>query len=282
VDTISLVSKAGELSRKRPLAPGELVSLWDMLRIHAESFILLLKNITEARYIINKSSGVLWSAIAGSMESALDGISKHCSTLNLESGLDQIRRMYGLCKPETSPSDFGNALKDLENRIEDEIKRRSFFFVPPERAKFFETEYPFGKQIKNRFPKLTEDISEASKCLGAGRFTASVFHLMRALETAVRRLAKRLGATVHTKDKTWGEILAPIDDAIKNLPGGKKATSEESDRKAAFSQAAAYLRHVKDAWRNDTMHPKRTYTEEEAIAIFDGVKAFMLSLVKLR
>jgi hypothetical protein len=285
VDTFLEPCEAGASSHEWRPAPGELASLWDMLRVHAETFVLLMKNLSDAARIISKQDDKqdsLWIGIAGSTESLLDEISKHCVSLNLESGLDQIARMRALCNLETSPSEFGNALKELANRIEDELNRRAFFFVAPDRAKFFEEEYPFGKRIANRFPSLTEDISEAAKCLAAGRFTASVFHLMRVLEAAVQRLAKLLGTTVNVKNEPWGAILKPIDDAIRNLPGGPKVTREENDRKAAFSEAAAYLRHVKDAWRNRTMHPKRTCTEDDAISIFKGVKMFMNSFVKLR
>jgi hypothetical protein len=132
-----------------------------------------------------------------------------------------------------------------------------------------------------KFPKLTEDIDEAGKCLFFGRYTAVVFHLMRVMEVGVRRLARLLRTNVNL-DQAWGIILQPIDTAIVALPGGVAATDKEKKRKAKFSEVAVFLRHVKDAWRNDTMHPKRTYTEEEANRVFEIVKAFVQSLVKLR
>jgi hypothetical protein len=77
--------------------------------------------------------------------------------------------------------------------------------------------------------------------------------------------------------------LGDIDTAVANLPGATmSAATKDRARHAKFAGIAAYLHHVKDAWRNTTMHPKRTYTEEEAERIFENAKAFMQGLAKLR
>ena len=41
-------------------------------------------------------------------------------------------------------------------------------------------------EVNDKFPSAAFDIDEAGKCLAIGRSTAAVFHLMRALETAIR------------------------------------------------------------------------------------------------
>ena len=48
-----------------------------------------------------------------------------------------------------------------------------------------------------------------------------------------------------------------------------------------WSKSHVHLYHVKQAWRNDVMHPKKTYTEEEAKAAFSAVKSFMHHLSDL-
>jgi hypothetical protein len=47
----------------------------------------------------------------------------------------------------------------------------------------------------------------------------------------------------------------------------------------ALASVAANLYAVKLAWRNEVMHPKQTYTEEEAVALGTAVKAFMTDLL---
>jgi hypothetical protein len=45
MDTISLISGVDRSTHKWRPMPGELVSLWDMLRVHAQTFIFLMKTI---------------------------------------------------------------------------------------------------------------------------------------------------------------------------------------------------------------------------------------------
>ncbi len=130
---------------------------------------------------------------------------------------------------------------------------------------------PFGKSVEDAFPKVSGEISEAAKCLAFNRPTATVFHLMRAMELAVEALANGLGKSV--TGKTWGVMLSDMDNAIQAMPKG--------ETKNAWSSVRSHLYHVKQAWRNDTMHPKTTYTEEEAKAVFFAVRSFMIELVPM-
>lgn len=98
-----------------------------------------------------------------------------------------------------------------------------------------------------------------------------VFHLMRAMEAAVKALALRVGAA-HV-EKEWGKLLSDISTAIEAMPKGA-----ERDR---WSESHSHLYHVKQAWRNDTMHPKKTYTEEEARTVYQAVRSFMTHLASL-
>lgn len=52
-------------------------------------------------------------------------------------------------------------------------------------------------------------------------------------------------------------------------------------RLAGQRAAAGHLYSVKVAWRNEVMHPKQTYTLEQARGIFDSVRIFMVDLAAL-
>ncbi|WP_151720221.1 hypothetical protein [Gemmobacter serpentinus] len=41
------------------------------------------------------------------------------------------------------------------------------------------------------------------------------------------------------------------------------------------AEAATHLRFIKNAWRNQAMHPRQTYDEDRAVAIFDNARSFM-------
>ena len=106
-----------------------------------------------------------------------------------------------------------------------------------------------------------------------GRYTASVFHLMRAMEIVVSSLGVKTVIDKNNTDLEWGKILSNLKTPIEAMPKGK----EKDD----WSAALTLLVHVKQAWRNPTMHPKKTYTEEHAKEIFFATRSFMISLSAL-
>ena len=161
---------------------------------------------------------------------------------------------------------------ELYNRLHDDLEARVFISIPAELTPLYQQdECAFGRNVADAFPLAIEDIGEASKCLALGRSTAAVFHLMRAMECAVQRLSTKL--EIQNVDREWGKLLSDIAKAIEAMPKG-------ADRNK-WSESHTHLYHVKQAWRNDTMHPKQTYTFEEAKAIFEAVKAFMNDLSAL-
>ena len=125
--------------------------------------------------------------------------------------------------------------------------------------------------VEDKFPSSAEDVSEAAKCLALDLNTACVFHLMRAMEQTLKHLATALG--IPNVEKEWGKLLWDIDGKIKSMPLGK-------DRDC-WSESRANLYHVKQAWRNSTMHPKQTYTNTQARDVFNAVRAFMQQLATL-
>ena len=132
---------------------------------------------------------------------------------------------------------------------------------------------PFGEDVAASFPKAIPDLAEAAMCIVMSRPTASVFHLMRAMETSLVVAGDRLGATVidrNNKELEWGKIISNIKAQIEKLPAG--------DMRDDWSAIIGVLYHVNKAWRNNTMHPRDTHTEEEAAQIFEAVKKFMKSL----
>jgi HEPN domain-containing protein len=162
--------------------------------------------------------------------------------------------------------------REVSSRLNDELSGTKFYCIKPGAASFYDpAEALFGKQVEARISKANDDISEAGKCFAVDRFTAAVFHLMRAMEAAVQKISQELG--VENTDREWGKLLSDIHAKIEAMPKG--------DKRNDWSQVHANLYHVKQAWRNDTMHPKATYTEEEAREVFDAMRAFMRHLASL-
>jgi hypothetical protein len=180
--------------------------------------------------------------------------------------------------PPSGICDFNlvNALSygcgQLSQSLQDDLEARLIFSLPSAAAELLsDAAPPFGEDVENSFANAAEDISEAAKCFAFNRHTATVFHLMRAMECAVQQLASKLG--IANVDRVWGNLVADIDKAVEALPNGAQ--------REAWSGVHSHLYHVKQAWRNGTMHPKQTYTEEEASAVYQAVKSFMVHLAPL-
>ena len=169
------------------------------------------------------------------------------------------------------------ALDELRNRLTEELMDRALYHIPPQKAqRIADGAQSFGQDVVNRFPHMKTDLGEAAACLGLSRNTACVFHLMRAVETAVSAIGDKLGATIVDKDNVglaWGSIIANVNGEIEKMDRGPA--------KDKWSEIASHLFHVKNCWRNTTMHPKQTYTEEETNEVFAAVKSFLRNLAHL-
>jgi hypothetical protein len=131
--------------------------------------------------------------------------------------------------------------------------------------------------VTTKFKHARDDIEHAGNCLALGEGTACVLHLVRALEVIVRHLGKKLKITINPKD-TWGGILNHIGKGIEALPDKNE---RQKRKKSQWSECRANLWHIKQAWRDDSMHGKRAYSPVEARQILDRVAEFSPHLATL-
>jgi hypothetical protein len=166
------------------------------------------------------------------------------------------------------------ALKELRTRIVDELDDRVLFSINPDNEKLMDDSKPlFGADVAAKFSSSAEDISESGQCLALNRPTACVFHLMRVMETGVQVFGDKLGVPL-ASEKNWQNILDEINKAIKAL-------DQKAAQTKAFAGVSSNLYNVKLAWRNEVMHPKQTYTPDEAKKVFSAVENFMCDLASI-
>lgn len=256
-----------------------LVTLLELLELKAEPFWRLSCLLGQLVVRLETSVPPL-----DEIASALGELQKEVERLGLRSGVAQLNRIRDILfgdDRETNIYKLGQRLHplvlDLHLRILDELADTFFLSIPSESVHYYQPSEPlFGQAVSGSFSNTTEDIDEAGKCYALGRYTAAVFHLMRALEVALHALAGKTGATVtnkHGEFLTWGVLLANVGDKINQMPPGRD--------KDAWSHAHVLLHHVNQAWRTGTMHPKQTYTQEQAREIMEAVKSFMRHLASL-
>ena len=306
-DTIAPVNESSarhEAARVgRPYAPGKIESLWDMLRFHAHKFLALMRTLERMKRSVIKlrrmheisavtlrtvapekyaevsdkvqaASREMVSEASAKWLSFLDAADEQCRRLKLGSALSHLRRMRkSIGNGSTLPAALEESFNELRRRIKDQFQARLFMFVPAGRAKYYLDNKVFEQAVADKFPSMKEEMDEARMCIAFGRYTAAVFHLMRIMEQAVSRLAKRVRVPkAQVEDKAWGPILDAINARITRL-------RRSNPRKVLYSEATAHLNHVRAVWRNTTMHPKRTYTYEQAEEILASVKTFINHLV---
>ena len=113
--------------------------------------------------------------------------------------------------------------------------------------------------------------------MAVARYTAAIFHVMRVLESGLQALASKLSVSL-AKDRNWQNILNDVQGAINRLP---QSTREEKDFLAKCSAVRAHLQSVKDAWRNDVMHPRASYSEDQAKDVIDNSRALMVKIAEI-
>jgi hypothetical protein len=166
----------------------------------------------------------------------------------------------------------------IRDAVRTGLANKLFMYIPSNRFSYYSEANLFGDEVENKLSSLSlssvsADIAEAGRCFALDRWTATVFHLMRVLETGVREFGRMLGVDL-SRRHLWNEILLDADGQIQAMPRG--------ERREACQQIHAALHAVRVAWRNPTMHGvERTYVEPEAEQIWNCSKAFMQALAPL-
>lgn len=190
------------------------------------------------------------------------------TAVEIRKGLEHVRNIQWLL----------DRIVSLQKLLEKEAKGRMVFYSPPERAKFFPIEPPFGEAVAVAFPSAVFDTREAATCLALMRGTASVFHLMRVLEIGLSAFGSVFGVSLaHTN---WGPSLNQVESKIREMHRDPtwRVLPDCKSKQEAYAQAASHFGILKDAWRNYTMHARGKYDEEQAEQLFHNVKGFMQKL----
>ncbi|HXQ10115.1 MAG TPA: hypothetical protein VN805_03855 [Caulobacteraceae bacterium] len=250
-----------------------IVTLLEILQDSANSFWFISGILGQA--IVRMETEVFSTRGLQQVAASLGELDRETERLKLRSSQAQLARIKQyVADGHVSNNELRQLLVELVSRVMDDLSDQVFLSIPPENLRYFTPPAPlFGAAVEGRFAQMSEDIAEAGKCLALDRPTAAVFHLMRVMELANRALGSELGVQL-AEEKNWQCILDEANKAIRAL-------DQKDPKTKQFAEAAAHLYNVKLAWRNETMHPKQTYTPEEAEAIFNATKIFVSDLALL-
>jgi hypothetical protein len=256
-----------------PLTP--LIQTWESLDFIDQWLAGQLEVQRRLRFHDIKFQPDTWDRLSN----ILTALDLHCSTLGCSAAVAKIRWMrHRLGNGGWSTwQELKNDIVEMKTAIYSHLQTLLVMVMPHDKVAYYQNAALFDASIVAVCSECALDIAEAGKCFAFGRWTATVFHLMRVMEHGVHRFADKLGVTINPRDP-WGAVLNAIDPAVNRMPAG---TPAEREKQTAYQGLRASLHAVKEAWRNPTMHPRANYNEQEAREIFELVKTFMRRLVSV-
>jgi len=207
---------------------------------------------------------------------------KHLASIRLNFSANGVRKLitYMSQHGPISMNKLKSLTEELNDRVVEELADRKLFLIRSDRADFYGLPNTFlGEKLIHKFPEFPEDASEAGNCFALSRYTACMFHLMRIMEAVVQRFGRKVKVPIDVKNENWDKIVKQIK---KLTEIDSKDSQKIKLKKKRYQLFYDRLDAVRVAWRNPTMHPKSTYTEEEAKEVMDAVKNLINDFSTLR
>jgi hypothetical protein len=167
--------------------PYKLWSLLEMIQFFASDFFLNTGILPQVWARLHSGIPLNGESQKACFE-AVKYLIKECERLklpvSLRAGLTIQERITS--GQLSSYEELGRLVTDLYSRVVDELSGPHFLMLNlEEKAAYTEPLREWSVQLK-AFPSVQDDISEAMKCFALDRSTATVFHLMRALEPTLK------------------------------------------------------------------------------------------------
>jgi hypothetical protein len=257
-------------------SPHRLWSLLEMLDFSARRFVATVDYIAQMELMVGNGVVIEGDEAWREAQARIGRAADLCEEIGMRSAADALRSLVPIFRADSRgwPQEQHGLLRDARARIEFDLRDRNFLAVAPERISYYENAELFGPIVAEKFGKASDEIKRAGTCHALDQPTACVFHLMRVMELAVQRFARRLGVSVDTQRDTWDHIMGAVNGKIKTMPRRDRREQRKHDNCASIS---AHLNTVRIAWRNPTMHPKKSYSLDQAKDVLESTGAFLRS-----
>lgn len=208
-----------------------------------------------------------------------------CNALILRSAPTRIQMFIEEFEEDIHPLRCTVCIREVRDLIEHDLQSIYFESIAPSKAAHYST--GFSERIDQGFPSAKEDIREAGSCFALNRHTACAFHLIRALEVALRAFARCSGVKMTSKTipleyQDWYNIIESIESKSKTVYGDLPRGPVKGNALAFFHACIADLNFFKDAVRNILVHNRRgLYNEPEAASLMLRAREFFDRIVPL-
>lgn len=257
------------------------VSLLDMLRFHAELFVIALKRLHEMEN---------WKPIdqpipyAAAVAAGLNGLYLDCEEHGLEYTALKCKRIMDDCHlhPGMTYKTVVPELKALRERLEDELGGRVFLSLTEEEGRLFVAPAKGWDVVLSRFSAIRFDIEESSHCFALGRYGAAVFHVLLVAEFGVIQVAKLLH--VEGDKPGWGS-LQKLENILSKPY--KQRSAIEKEHSKFLESLAPMARAMKESWRHKISHVENKlewldtdFSPKVASDIITATRGFMERIAK--
>jgi hypothetical protein len=174
---------------------SDVLTLWDMLRYKAQSFVTATFTIAQVVHILNRGE-TLRPEQAGELGSALGTLMLECEKLDLPMTNILLKRMMADINDDERNLNMKviqQQMTELMSRFSDELSTTIMCKIESSKAIYADPEWLSKTLIYSQFPKVWKELQRAGHCYAYGENTACAFHLNRALEWGLKSLAVHLG-----------------------------------------------------------------------------------------
>lgn len=293
-DGLTLDSEGEKVSLWKVLKPFQIMSLLDMIEFDVFQFVRHSDTLLALQREVEKHKGESLNPQEQQVFAAkMQEIRNFLPSFEIDVGRCFERIEIKLFHPEKAKPKLSAMILELRNRINDELQKRLFMFMPAKEAEYYQHYALFGQDVALKFPGANKEITEAGNCYATGNYTACVFHLMRAAEHGARALVGALKIKVGKGTGElpypvelceWGQVVKALNEAIALIPNKRKSLTV-SIQAGFFSEAVAHFAPLKDAWRNPLSHARFApgeYDEYKAMSVIVNTRHFMEHLASGR
>jgi hypothetical protein len=209
-----------------------------------------------------------------------------CERLELTAAINRMHPFNLEIRQGISWSEMRNQAKALLEAIHSELCFRRFAFVTTAKATLHDTFALQWGVIWTQFPDVKEDSQDAVDCYALEKNTACVFHMMRVAEMGLRSIAKKVKVKLTDKKEplpvefaTWNKVIDGIKTKIAAVRTKPKST-RQNEQLQFYSDAADQCTYIRDLWRNDVSHHRKSFNDGEALGVLTRVQQLMEFLAR--
>lgn len=268
------------------------LTLWDIMKKYDVSQLVdAISFLTATESLAGKDGDgeVPWARKDEFYRPHVEAARKACESIELSGSIRRCNIFLSVLnrgKYKITWFQLKNESKVLLDEIQGELQERVFAFVPTSKAAKLTNISNEWAEVWAKFPSCKEDVERAVDCYALEQDTASVFHMMRVSEIGLRSIAKKVDVKLIDKGKrqpieyaTWDKVIQGINtkiNAARALPHGPRKNKSLQ----FYSQAADQLVYIRDTWRNEVSHTRKSYNDGEAVGVITRVRDFMELLAK--